>query len=184
MYEPDSVATGAYKYLMGGNNGGPFTDVTSQLGSFSASDPIPGNAGMPWLFTGDLLANIGNSGEAAVVLSDHGGWQVPQRLGTERFRRLRVDIYVDPLRDGEGNVTETSGLTELRGMGVFRAIQALLHRRDNDSIVWGDMVTTGCMLLTEPEFIQLAAASGNQMTSQVGTAWYGVSFSGFIDLSA
>lgn len=177
----DTVATGAYKYLMTGNGGGPFTAVTGLLGSFPAGDPVAANAGLPWLFTGDLLVNIGNSSAIALVLSDFGGWQVPQRLGTERFRRLRVDIHADPTRDAEFNVTETSGLTEARAMDVFRALQSLLHRRDNDTVAWGDLVTTGCLLLTEPQFIENPAASGNSMTTMLGTAFYGVSFSGWID---
>lgn len=180
----DTVATGAFKYLMTGNGSGPFTAVTSLLGSFSPSDPVSANAGQPWLFTGDLLVNIGNSSAVAVVLSDHGGWQVPQRLGTERFRRLRIDIYVDPARDAEGNVTETSSMTEARGMEVFHALQSLLHRRDNDAVAFGDMVTTGSVLLAEPEFLQMPSASGNQMSSQIGTAWFGISFSGWADAAA
>jgi len=180
----DTVATGCYKYLLTGNEGGPFTTITSLLGSFPEDDPIPANAGQPWLFTGDLLVDIGNTSAVALVLSDHGGWQAPQRMGTERFRRLRVDLYVDPLRDVSYDVTETSSLTEDRGMDVFRALQSLLHRRDNDAIIWGDMVTTGCMLLTEPEFIQMGSASGNQMSSQTASAYYGVSFSGWTDAVA
>lgn len=164
---------------MTGNSGGPFTPVTGLLGAFPVSDPIAANAGQPWLFSGDLLVNIGNSSAAALVLSDFGGAASPQRLGTERFRRLRADIYVDPLRDAEYNVTETSSLTAQRGMDVFRALQALLHRRDPDTVLWGDMVTTGCRLITEPQFIQLPSGSGNAITSQYGTAVYEVSFSGF-----
>jgi hypothetical protein len=170
--------------LLSGNSGGPFTTITSLLGAFSPSDENVANAGQPWLFTGDLLVNIGNSSAAAVVLSDHGGWQAPQRMGTERFRRLRLDIYIDPLRDASFDVIETSSLTEDRGMDLFRAIQSLLHRRDNDTITWGDLVTTACVLLTEPEFIQMGASSGNQMSSQLGSAYYGVSFSGWTDAVA
>lgn len=180
----DTVATGCFKYLMTGNAGGQFTSITGLLGSFPLSDPNVANAGQPWLFTGDLLVDIGNTSVTAAVLSDHGGFQPPQRMGTERFRRLRLDLYTDPLRDAENNVIETSSLIEARGMDVFRAFQSLLHRRDNDTITWGDMVTTGCLLLAEPDFIQMPSASGNQMSSQVGTAWYGVSFSGWLDAVA
>lgn len=180
----DTVGTGAYKYLMTGNNGGQFTTVTSLLGSFPLNDPIVANAGQPYLFTGDLLIDIANTQATAAVLSDHGGWQAPQRLGTERFRRLRVDLFTDPLRDAENNVTETSATTEARMMDVFRAFQSLLHRRDNDAIIWGDMVTTGCLLLTEPDPVQMPAASGNQMSTMYSTAFFGVTFSGWTDAVA
>ena len=180
----DPVEDAAYKFLMTGNAGGPFTSVTSLLGSFPANDPNPVNANMPWLFTGDLLVNIGNTSAVAVVLSDHGGWQVPQRMGTERFRRLRADIYVDPLRDVEFNVAETSSLTHGRGQVVFNMMNFLFHRRDNDAQIWGDLVTTGGMLIAEPEFIEMPTASGSQMTSQVGTAYWGISFSGWTDVAA
>lgn len=174
----DTVATGCFKYLMTGNGGGPFTSITSLLGSFPAGDPIPANANQPWLFTGNLLCDIANSSAVAAVLVDRGGWQAPQRLGTERFRRLELDLYADPLRDAGFNVIETSSLTEARLMTVFAAFQALLHRRDNDAIVWGDLVTTGCMLLAEPDPQQMPAASGSGMSTMTAAAWYGVSLSG------
>lgn len=172
----DTAATGARQWLV------QFPDITSALGSFSASDPNAGNASKPFLFTNDLFIDIRSyPGTTAVVLSDYGGWTVPQPVNTWRFRRLRADFYVDPLRDAEGNATESSSLTEQRGMDVFRIFQARLHRRDLDTVLFGDMVTLQSQLLTEPQFTQMPQASGSGLSTQVGTAYWGVAFSGFTD---
>lgn len=172
----DTVATGARQYLAA------LSDVTAVLGAFSLTDTNPANAGQPFLFSDDLLVNILNyPSTIAVVLGDAGGWQVPQPLNTWRFRRLRVDFYVDPTRDSAGNVTETSALTRQRGLDAFRVFQRHLQRRDPDTVLWGDMVTMQCQLLTEPQFNEWQIASGSGITTQVGTAFYGVSFSGWTD---
>jgi len=175
----DTVATGSRQWLI------QFSDITSLLGAFPNTDPVVANRNLPFLFTGDLFIDIRTyPGTTAAVLTDSGGWTVPQPLNTWRFRRLRLDIYVDPLRDGAGNITESSSLTAQRGMNVFRAFQARLHRRDPDTILWGDMVTLQSQLLTEPQFFQMPQASGSGLSTQVGTAYYGIAFSGWTDVAS
>jgi hypothetical protein len=173
----DDVGTGCWVYL------GQFSDVTSLLGAFPGDDPVSANAGKPWLFTdtaGDqVLVRVEGTSSCAVVLGDFGGWGVPPQLGTQRFRRLRVDIWVDPLRDADQSVTETSEATTNRGLAVFNAIQFRLQRTDPDLVFWGDMATNGCQLLTEPQF----AAVPDGDWCQRGTAYYGVSFTGWSDAS-
>jgi hypothetical protein len=173
----DDVGTGAFQYL------GQFSDVTSLLGSFPSDDPVAPNAGKPWLFTdtvgGQVLVRVEGTSACAVVVGDFGGWGVPPQLGTERFRRLRVDIWVDPVRDAANSVTGTSEETTNRGLAVFNAIQFRLQRTDPDVVFWGDLATNGCQLLTEPQF----APEPDGDWLQVGTAYYGVSFIGWSDAS-
>ena len=172
----DDVASGAVRYLT------QFADVTAMLGSFSLSDPQTANAGRPWLFADNnqgVLATMEGSSAAAVVCGDFGGWDVPPMLGTLRFRRLRVDVWVDPLRDANRSVTETSSLTTNRGLAVFAATQFRLQRTDNDAIFWGDLCTVGCQLLTDIQFTPVP--DGDWL--QRGTAYYGVACSGWSDAS-
>jgi hypothetical protein len=167
----DDVGSGAARYLA------QFADVTSLLGSFSLSDPIAGNAGQPYLFAADLLVNLKGTSAAALVLSDFGGWSAPPMLGSQRFRRLRADVWQDAPRDSEGNVsTSTEGIVNLAN-AVFNAVQRHLHRRDPDTVVWGDMVTFACQLLTEPQFSKVPDGDWGML----GTAYYGVSLSGWTD---
>jgi hypothetical protein len=172
---PDDVGTGAVRYLTG------FPDVTGKLGAFPGNDPITANAGRPWLFsdttTSGVLTRMKGTQQAALVLADFGGWEVAPPLGSIRFRRLRVDLWVDPLRDAENNVTETSALTTNRGLSVFAAVQFRLQRKDGDTQAWGDLVTCGCQLLTDVAFT--AVPDGDWL--QRGTAWYGVSCTGWTD---
>lgn len=170
----DNVGSGAVKYL------GTFPDVTSLLGSFPLTDPSPGLAGKPWLFSDNnqgILKVMEGTSSAGIVCGDFGGWDVPPPMGTIRMRRLRVDIWIDPLRDVNANVIETSSITAGRGMEVFNAVQFRLHRTDPDTVTWGDLVTTGCQLLTDPQF--LPVTDGDWLLR--GTAYYGVQFSGWSD---
>lgn len=178
----DDVGSGAVKYLSG------FSDVTSLLGAYSLTDPNPSNAGKPWLFsdtTGQgaapgVFTTVEGSSAAALVCGDFGGWAVPQPLGTLRFRRLRVDLWVDPLRDVASNVTESSTITTNRALALFAAVQRHLQRRDPDAVFWGDLCTNDCHLLIEPQF--LPVPDGDML--QRGTAYYGVSFTGWSDVAS
>jgi hypothetical protein len=170
----DDVASGAVKYLSG------FSDVTSLLGAFSVSDPNTGFAGRPWLFADNnqgVLKVMEGSSAAALVCSDFGGWDVPPPIGTVRFRRLRVDVWVDPLRDAQANVTETSSITANRGLAVFAAVQFRLQRTNPDAVLWGDLCTVGCQMLTDIQF--LPVPDGDWLMR--GTAYYGVTCSGWSD---
>jgi hypothetical protein len=171
------VASGAVVYL------GQHAGVTSLLGSFSLTDPNVSNQGRPWLFSDNspgVLATLEGSSAAAIVCSDFGGWAVPEPFGTLRFRRLRVDIWIDPARDGASNVTESSSITANRGMAVFAAVQFVLQRTDADAVFWGDMCTNDCHLLTEPQF--LPVPDGDMLLR--GSAYYGVSFTGWSDAAS
>ena len=169
----DDVSTGAVRYLS------QFSDVTSLLGSYPPTDP-PSFANKPWLFSDmnqGVLKVMEGTSAAAVVCADFGGWEVPVPMATARFRRLRVDIWIDPQRDAGQNFTESSSVTANRGMAVFNALQFRLHRRDPDAVVWGDLVTVGCQLLTEPVFQPVI--DGDWLLR--GTAYFGVEFSGWSD---
>jgi hypothetical protein len=144
------------------------------------SDPNPGFAGAPWLFSDmsqGVLKVMEGTSAAAVVCADFGGWEVPVPLSTARYRRLRLDIWIDPQRDASSNVTESSSATANRGLAVFNAVQFRLQRTDPDAVFWGDMCTIGCQLLTEPVFQQVS--DGDWLLR--GTAFFGVEFSGWSD---
>lgn len=170
----DDVGSGAAKFL------NQFSDVTSLLGSFSVSDPNTGLRGVPWLFNSNILADIKGSGAAAVVLSDFGAWTAPQQLSGARNRRLRVDIYQDARRDAGGNIAVTDAGTINAGNHLFNTMHLHLQRRDSDTVVWGDLVTYACQVITEPAFARLPDGDW----AMLGTAVYGVSFSGWTDTLA
>ncbi len=153
--------------------------MTGLLGSFSLTDPNVANQGKPWLFSdtsAGVLTRVKGTSAAALVCSDFGGWSVPPQLGTQRFRRLRVDIWIDPVRNSN-QVTESSSITTNRGLAVFNAVQFRLQRTDPDTQLWGDLVTFACQLLTEPQFS--AVPDGDYL--QLGSSYYGLSTSGWTD---
>jgi len=168
---PDDIASGCVQYLS------RFADVTSLLGSFSLTDPVTANQGRPWIFSADPLVTLEGTSSAAIVCSDFGGWMPPPQLGTWRFGRLSVQLYVDAARDGNRNITETSAITVNRGNALFAAVQFRLQRTDPDTVAWGDLVTTGCQLLTDGPW--LPVPDGDHLL--VKQAFYGVSWSGWTD---
>lgn len=167
----DDVASGSVQYLAG------FSDITSLLGSFSNTDPVAANRGKPYIFNSDPLVTFEGSSSAALVCSDLGGWQPPPQLGTWRFGRLGIQLYIDPLRDSNLNITETSALTINRGNAAFAAVQFRLQRTNPDTVLWGDLVTTGCQLLTDGPW-QMVPDGDHLLVKQ---AFYGVSWSGWSD---
>jgi hypothetical protein len=126
-----------------------------------------------------VLKVMEGSSSAALVCSDFGGWAAPEPLAGMRFRRLRVDVWVDPARDAGKNSTESSSLTANRGLAAFAAVHAVLQRKDADAIFWGDLCTIGCQLLTDIVFTPIP--DGDNLLR--GTAYYGVGCSGWRDVA-
>lgn len=171
---PDDIGSGAAKYLS------QFADVTALLGSFPLTDPNTSLRGVPWLFNANILADVKGSSAAALVLSDFGGWTPPQPLSGARNRRLRVDIYQDAQRDPLGNIVQTDAGTVNAVNHIFNTVHLHLQRRDSDTVVWGDLVTYACQVITEPSPARLPDGDWGML----GTAVYGVSFSGWTDALA
>lgn len=168
MYD---VGNGAALYLSG------FTDVTALLGSFSPTDPNVSFQNHPYLFAGDLLVTLKGTQAAAVVCTDFGGTSAPPMYGSQRFRRLRVDFYQDSLRDASGNViTSHEGTINLLS-ALFSTVNRHLHRRDSDTVQWGDLVTFASYLMTEP--VWTITPDGDW--GMQGSAVYGVDVSGWSD---
>lgn len=168
MYD---VGNGSATYLAG------FSDVTALLGAFSPADPVVANQNQPYLFAADLLVNLKGTQAAALVCTDSGGMSAPPMLGSQRFRRLRVDLYQDSQRDSSGNVIGTHESSIKLLSRLFNQVHLHLHRRDPDTVTWGDMVTFACQLLAEPQWMGTPDGDWGMQ----GTAFYGVSVSGFTD---
>lgn len=159
---PDSIGSGAAQYLSG------FSDVTSLLGAFDVADPT--NPSVPYVFNDSMLVTLEGTAACAIVCIDQGGWSVPVPLTTPHFCRLTLQVWVDPLRDSDNNIIETSGLTKQRGGQVWAAADSHLHRTNPDVVTWGNMVTVGCERLVEPSWVLKPDGDG----IWVGTSFYGV----------
>jgi hypothetical protein len=173
----DDLASAAVKYLT------TLQAVTSLVGSF----PLPGdsstvNAGTPFIFAEDLSVPIQGTSQAALVCSEGGGWQEPLDYSTAAYRRLGVEVFVDPQRDANLNVTESSAITRRRGRFLLDTVRSYLHWASLDPRiqVWGDLVIVGSQLLAEGEFFRLAdtgAPTGSTSTySGDGIEWCQVYF--------
>lgn len=175
---PDDVATGGCQFLK------TFSDVTSALGAFSVSDPNPSLAGQPFLFSANILVTVKGTQASSCVLTDFGGWGQAPVGGTGRWRRLRVDVYTDPLRDTNNNINISLFSTVNRCLEVFAILHRHLQRRDPDTQLWGDLVTYGCQLLTEPYPQQIPDGDAGGMGVVMGSAVYGVNISGWTDFAS
>ena len=156
---PDDVASGAYTFLSG------LPDVQAVVGSFPADDPD--NPGVLWIFVRQLytrmeaMSIVKGTQAVALVLMSAGQSATPLDYSTVRGQRLEVDIWVDPLRDSYGNITNPSE-TEGRGKNVFSVLDSHLHRAafEQRSLMWGDLVTTGSTRMTEPQWYPVPDGDG------------------------
>lgn len=169
----DDVGTAAFQYLS------TVPNVVAQVGSFPLNDPVVANQGLPWIFTGDLLVLLQNTSSAAVVCHDAGMAASPLPLGTALARRLQLDIYVDPARDINNNITSTKGDTRNRGNALIASLFAALHRTNPDTQVWGDLVTVNSQLLSEADWLDTPEGDGDGM--QMKTLYYSVLTGGWTD---
>jgi hypothetical protein len=155
----DDVASGSYEFLSG------LSDVLAVIGAFPADDPD--NANIPWIFVRNIytrmedISIVKGSQAVSLVVSNAGQSTTPLDYSTIRWQRLEVDIWVDPLRDGMGNITNPSE-TESRGLDVFATLDAHLHRASSDdkTQVWGDLVTVNSIRMTEPVWYPVPDGDG------------------------
>jgi hypothetical protein len=155
----DDVASGAYWFLSNQ------PDVLAVVGSFPADDPD--NGGLPWIFVRNVYTRMEDSSivkhsqAVSLVCCYMGQAAPPVPMSSARQVRLEVDIWVDPLRDALGNVTNPSE-TENRGLMVFSVIDAHLHRvaTDQNTVMWGDLVTVSAVRMTEPVWYPVPDGDG------------------------
>jgi hypothetical protein len=145
----DDVASGVYWHLSS------LPDVLAVTGSFPADEPD--NSSVPWIFVRNVYTRMEDvsivmgSQAAALVCRYMGQGGSPLETSTVRFQRLEIDIWVDPLRDVMGNVTNPSE-TEHRGLNVYSVLDSHLHRVATDQMTqqWGDLITVSSTRMSEP----------------------------------
>jgi hypothetical protein len=155
----DDVASGVYWHLSS------LPDVLGVTGSFPAEEPD--NSSVPWTFVRNVYTRMGDvsivKGSQAVALVCCYMGQGRSRLETStvRFQRPKIDIWVDPLRDVMGNVTNPPE-TEHRGLNVYSVLDSHLHRVATDQMTqqWGDLITVGSTRMSEPVWYQVPDGDG------------------------
>ncbi len=155
----DDVASGAYTFLSG------LPDVRAVVGAYPADDPD--NPGILWIFVRNIytrmedISIIKGTQAVALVCCNMGQSTSPLDYSTVRWKRLEVDIWVDPLRDTMGNVTNPSE-TEARGEAVFTILDSHLHRANANekSQAWGDLITVNSIRMTEPQWYLVPDGDG------------------------
>lgn len=103
----------------------------------------------PYLFQGSLWTTLENTQSTACVVSYAGGWINPNAHNTMRFPRLRVEVYADPLRDGNHNPIDPVEVRD-RVTRAYEVIDGCLHRPQGRAQVWGTMRVLGCVRMIEP----------------------------------
>lgn len=120
------------------------TVLTDLLGKFESDDE-------PFLFQDEIrMVELEGTQKAAVVVADGGSWSSGNEHNTMEFPRLRIDLYVDPLRDADLNYVEPAE-TMRRGRLIWKVINSLLHRPQGGTQMWGGVRTLSCVKLARPE---------------------------------
>ena len=131
----DSLVQGAAIYLLA------IPEVVAVLGVTPE--------GSPWLFQNSLKVNVeGTSGNAAVI-SYGGGWSGGNEHNTLNFPRLSVELWVDPIRDADKNVTDPDESFR-RLDAVYKVFDRVLHRAQGGTQMWGAVRTLSSLRQSEP----------------------------------
>lgn len=168
----DDAASGAVQYLSA------FTSITGLLGNFGSSPQVAANAGKPYIFKNDLLVDLKGTSASAIVLSTAGSMGASAAFSTARMERLLVEIYTDFLRDANLNIIETSGATIQRMEQLFNYVHAALHRTSSLQVIWGDLLTVGCELVSKGQPAMIPDGEGAMQRMQ---SFYAVTTFGWTD---
>ncbi len=144
--DTDDVVQGAVKYLQAQ------PPVLAVLGSFEGSSS-------PWLFQRRMWAEIEGSSSAAAMLYSDGGWTSANPHNTMRFPILSLEIWVDPLRDSQNNVSNPSEVWR-RMNHIYKVIDGYLHRPQGGQQYWGTVRTVACVRMTEPTIYEVPDGDG------------------------
>jgi hypothetical protein len=147
-----------------------------------------------WIFDTKPYAKIENSESSLIVINEAGNWQPRNQHNTERFPRLRVDIWSDPTRNTDKSVKVHDADDKIQAIhAVLTKHLHLVHQsvtRDDpawmgtpgSTHIWGtdDQIEdkTGSFIvgsteLSGPELVNVTDSQGTRM----GTLYYGVSVS-------
>jgi hypothetical protein len=118
----DDIVSGATAYLMAQ------PEVLAVLGTY------PGTT-VPYLFQRRMWAEMKASSSTACMIWSEGGWTAANLHNTLRFPRLSVEIWTDPLRDGQNNVIDP-GEVYRRSNRAFTVIDSFLHRPQGGTQWW------------------------------------------------
>ena len=133
--------------------------LTDLLGKFDSD-------GTPYLFQDEIrLAVLETTQEAALVVGDGGSWGSGNEHNTMEFPRIRIELYVDPIRDSLHNELERSE-TMRRGRAIWKVVDSLLHRPQGGTQMWGSVRTLSCVKLARPE--PYPVSDGNGMLRFMG----------------
>ncbi len=144
--EADDVVQGVVKYLQSQ------PAVVATLGTFEGTTS-------PWLFQRRMWAEIEGSSSTACMLYSDGGWTSANNHNTLRFPRLSMEIWADPLRDSQNNVTNPAEVWR-RINRTYHIIDSYLHRPQGGTVYWGTVRTVDCVRLAEPTSYEVPDGDG------------------------
>lgn len=125
--------------------------------------------GEPFLFQHEMQGVVESTQRAAVVVSQLGGWASPNVHNSLAFPRLSIEVWADPLRDDENNVTDPIEV-QRRALYLLKLIDTHLHRPQGGDATWGTVRTIDCQRLGEPVMYRVPDGDGG-VRAQV---FYGV----------
>lgn len=153
---PDDTVQGVYKYLLG------FNEITSLLGT--------SDSGTPFLYNGGIYHTMAGTQSVAVVVKDGTSWASPNTSNTAEFPRIQIEVWADPPRDEEGQVTQPTE-ARTRAYAVYEQINGRLHLPFSRIINFGSVIAFGSIRLGQPSWIQ---SPENDHVGKL-TVFYGVS---------
>lgn len=142
----DDIVQGAVKYLQSK------PEIIAVLGAYTGTT-------IPFLFQRRLWVEMeGTSSTACLVFSD-GGWSSANLHNSARFPRLSLEIWADPIRDSQNNVTDP-GEVWRRINRAYKTIDRYLHRPQGGDQMWGSVRTIDSTRMAEPTAYEVPDGDG------------------------
>jgi hypothetical protein len=114
-----------------------------------------------WIFAHAPQAEISSTGESMIVVRQIGPWAVPNRHNTMKFPRIRLEVWSDPSRDADGNISAKDA--EERALALSAVCDNFLHLTAGPEATWGSTRVLTSYRLDEPVPISIPVTDGAVM---------------------
>lgn len=148
----EDIVTGASRYLRG------FPEVVNAVDTFTITGTAGASSTTPGIWPYRLWTRMEGSQKTSIVVAREGGWAAANTHNTLRFPRLVLNVWADPLRDGQNNNVDPR--VQSRANACFEIADKYLHLTGGPERWFGDIRVVSCVRLTEPVIYDVADGDG------------------------
>jgi hypothetical protein len=168
---PDDIVRGCVKYLLG------IPDITSLVGSdFNGAWVFEGAPGVRMTKASTLTPG---SPITCIVVFNAGTWGAPNPGQTADFPKIGIEIWADPPRDEEGQVTRPQD-ARVAADWLYKVVDYYMNRTARGVVMFGDVYTWDSNRLGSIAYLPTVPADDHTI---MGTVYYALQTATFFSPS-